>query len=87
MSISLETFPVLEDAFNRLASESILAQPGRDDGLIPAYSLLADMADATISDSLLHEPIVELRKKLDALLDTARPFDDETLGASLERRT
>jgi len=81
MSISTESYQVLEEAFNRLASESILAQSGRDEGLIPAYSLLSDMADATLADPLLHEPITELRKKLDGLLDTAKPFDDAALDA------
>ncbi len=80
MSISTESHQMLEEAFNRLASESILAQTGGDEGLIPAYSLLSDMADATLADASLHEPIVELRKKLDGLLDTARPFDEESLN-------
>ena len=36
MSISPESFQALDDAVNRLAAESILAQAGRDDGLIPS---------------------------------------------------
>ena len=45
MPIPLETFPPLEDTINRLAAESVLAQSGRDEGLIPAYSLLGELTE------------------------------------------
>ena len=37
MSKSPENFTALENAVNRLASESVLATVGRDDGLVPAF--------------------------------------------------
>jgi two-component system, chemotaxis family, sensor kinase CheA len=69
----------LDDACNRLASETVLAQTGRDDGLIPAYSLLSDLVNVTEGDASLNPPIVSVRARLDALLDSARPFDEATL--------
>ncbi len=81
MSIPSESFQALEDAINRLAAESILAQSGRDDGLVPAYSLLGDLRELCSMDAALREPIVAAHVALEALLDTAHPFDDATLGA------
>lgn len=80
MSIPSESFQALEDAINRLAAESILAQSGRDDGLVPSYSLLSDMREMCSSDASLREPIAAEHAALEALLDTASPFDDASLG-------
>ncbi len=79
MSISAPAHQVLEDSCSRLASEVVLAQAGRDDGLIPAYSLLSDLVSATEDDPALHGPLVETRARLDTLLDSALPFDEATL--------
>ena len=80
MPISPESFKALDDAANRLAAESILAQTGRDDGLVPAYSLLSDLRDLAASEPALHGPIVATHAILEQLLDNAKPFDDATLG-------
>ncbi len=80
MPISPESFKALDDAANRLAAESILAQAGRDDGLVPAYSLLSDLRDLAESETALHGPIVATHAVLEQLLDNAKPFDDTTLG-------
>ncbi len=80
MPISPESFKALDDAANRLAAESILAQTGRDDGLVPAYSLLSDLRDLAASEPALHGPIVATHAVLEQLLDNAKPFDDATLG-------
>ncbi|MEO6006210.1 MAG: chemotaxis protein CheA [Opitutus sp.] len=80
MSIPSESFQALEDALNRLAAESILAQTGRDDGLVPAYSLLGDLREICSTDPLLRAPIVATHVVLEAMLDTAQPFDDQSLG-------
>jgi two-component system chemotaxis sensor kinase CheA len=81
MSIPSESFQALEDAINRLATESILAQVGRDDGLVPAYSLLGDLRELCSTDASLRDPIVAAHVALERLLDTAHPFDEGTLGA------
>jgi len=80
MPISPESFKALDDAANRLAAESILAQTGRDDGLVPAYSLLSDLRDLAAGEPALQAPIVSTHAALERLLDNAKPFDDETLG-------
>ena len=80
MPISPDSFKALDDATNRLAAESILAQIGRDDGLVPAYSLLSDLRDLCATEPLLHDPIVATHAALEKLLDNAKPFDDATLG-------
>jgi len=80
MPIPSSSFAAIEDTLNRLAGESILAQVGRDDGLIPAYSLLSELAEATTeAESVLHDEIVRVRAVLDRLLDHAQPFDDSSL--------
>jgi two-component system, chemotaxis family, sensor kinase CheA len=80
MPISENYHQALDDACNRLASETVLAQAGRDDGLIPAYSLLSDLVNATDGDDSLHPAVVAVRARLDALLDAALPFDEGTLA-------
>ncbi|HYC72805.1 MAG TPA: chemotaxis protein CheA [Opitutaceae bacterium] len=69
----------LEDTANRLAAESMLAVPGRDDGLVPAYSLLGELREAASSEPALREPVTALHAALERRLDAAQPFDGETL--------
>jgi len=79
MSIPLESFPLIEDTLNRLAAESVLAQAGRDDGLIPAYSLLGELCDLSTVLPELNTPLRELRGVLEKRLDAAQPFDEPSL--------
>ena len=80
MSISPESFQALDDAVNRLAAESILAQAGRDDGLIPSYSLLGEIRELCSDEPSLSEALALVHGELDKKLDAAQPFDDATLG-------
>ncbi|HEU5081168.1 MAG TPA: chemotaxis protein CheA [Opitutaceae bacterium] len=80
MSLSPDAFSVLDDTINRLAGESILAQVGRDDGLIPSYSLLSELCELTAAHPELSGSVTAVRTELEKLLDTAKPFDDATLG-------
>ncbi len=80
MPLSPDSLAALEDVSNRLAGESILAQPGRDDGLIPAYSLLGELTDLCAGEPALLEPVAAMRATLDHLLDNAKPFDDASHG-------
>ncbi len=80
MSISPAQLSAVEDTLNRIAAESILAQPGRDDGLVPAYSLLGDLSDQCAEDSAWHARVKITRAALEALLDAAQPFDEATLA-------
>ena len=79
MPISPETFAKIEENLNRLATETILAQAGRDDGLVPSYSLLGDLRDQCAGEPGLQAPIISTHAHLDKLLDTAKPFDTTTL--------
>jgi two-component system chemotaxis sensor kinase CheA len=81
MSIPLDQFTVIEATLNRLATESILAVPGRDEGLVPAYSLLGELRDQLGQRPDLRDPVAALQRQLEQLLDAAKPFDDGTLGA------
>ncbi len=79
MPLSPESYAALDDLSNRLAGESILAQVGRDDGLIPAYSLLGELIDACATEPDLRTPLEALKNDLEKQLDNAQPFDDATL--------
>ena len=80
MSISSDSFLPIEEAVNRLAAESILALPGRDEGLIPAYSLLGELRDLCASESQLRDPIAAVHRALEIRLDAAQPFDEASLA-------
>lgn len=80
MSISPESFPALSDAVNRLAAESVLAQAGRDDGLIPAYSLLGEICEICAFEPAVNGPIKAVHTALDKLLDLGQPFDDAAIA-------
>jgi len=80
MPISPAQFAAIEDALNRIAVESILAQPGRDEGLVPSYSLLGDLHDLCAGEMTLRGPVAAMRALLEARLDAAQPFDESLLG-------
>ena len=80
MSISSDSVLPIEEAVNRLASESVLAMPGRDEGLIPSYSLLGELRELCALEPLLRDPIVALHRTLEQRLDAAQPFDEGSLA-------
>ncbi len=80
MPISSESFAAIEQTANRLATESILASPGRDDGLVPIYSLLGELAGQCDLEPALHGAIAAMHADLDRRLDAAQPFDEACLG-------
>ena len=80
MPIPSDQFAAIEENLNRLATECILAQPGRDDGLVPAYSLLGELREQCSLAPALREPIATWHATLEKLLDTAHPFDEATLS-------
>jgi len=81
MAFAPEFSQAFDDTLSRLAAGFILAQPGRDDGLIPAYSLLGELRDLCAAAPELQAPIVTVHAQLDALLDRAQPFDAVSLTA------
>jgi two-component system chemotaxis sensor kinase CheA len=80
MPIPPESLQALDDSIGRLAAESILAQSGRDDGLVPSYSLLGDLSELCAGEPGLHAPVAALHAELERMLDSAQPFDDLKLG-------
>ncbi len=70
----------VEDITNRIAAEAILAQPGRDDGLIPAYSLLGQLCDLLGDHHDALHPAQSTREVLERRLDAAQPFDEASLA-------
>lgn len=80
MPIPPESFQALNDAVNRLGAESILAQAGRDDGLIPSYSLLGEIRELCAQCPDLLGPLNTVHGVLDRKLDVAQPFDDASIA-------
>ena len=80
MSIAPVLLQQVEDTTNRIAAEAILAQPGRDDGLIPAYSLLGQLCDLLVEHPDALQPAHQLREVLEKRLDAAQPFDEEAIA-------
>ncbi|OAM88657.1 chemotaxis protein CheA [Termitidicoccus mucosus] len=80
MSLPPEKSSLFEDTSNRLAGESILARAGSDEGLIPSYSLSAELLEIVAGMPAVEKPLRELQAALGKLLDEARPFDEVTLG-------
>ena len=80
MSIEPVLLQQIEDITNRIAAEAILAQPGRDDGLIPAYSLLGQLCDLLVDHPEALHPAHATRDILEKLLDAAQPFDADSLA-------
>jgi two-component system chemotaxis sensor kinase CheA len=80
MPLTNEQIIQIEETINRLATESILAQVGRDDGLVPSYSLLGDLRDRCAGEPALLTPVVATHVALEKLLDAAKPFDETSLN-------
>jgi len=80
MPLSADVFGVLDDFSSRLAGESVLAQSGRDDGLIPVFSLLSDCAQSCADEPALTAAVSAVKQPIEALLDEAHPFDEPTLA-------
>jgi two-component system chemotaxis sensor kinase CheA len=80
MPLAPESYQAIDDTLSRLAAESILATPGRDDGLIPSYSLLGELKELCAAEPVLAGPVAALHAELDKRLDNAQPFDDASLA-------
>ena len=80
MPIPSDHVAAIEEAINRLTGEAVLATAGRDEGLIPAYSLLGEIKDQCALEPELRDSIGALIGELEKLLDGALPFDEGTLG-------
>lgn len=75
MPIPSDLFAPVETAVNRLAAESVLASPGHDEGLIPAYSLLGELRELVSTEPAMRGAIDGLLSDLERRLDAGQPFD------------
>ncbi|HET7537886.1 MAG TPA: chemotaxis protein CheA [Candidatus Didemnitutus sp.] len=80
MPIAPESFAALDEILNRLATETILASPGKDEGLVPSYSLLGELREICALEPVLRDAVTAAHSALEKLLDAAQPFDAATLG-------
>jgi two-component system chemotaxis sensor kinase CheA len=74
MPISPDQITAVEAAINRLAVETVLASPERDEGMVPAYSLLGELAERVAGEPAIAEAIGVLRLELERCLDAGEPF-------------
>ena len=81
MPLSPDSLQAADDIVSRLAAESILAQPGRDEGLIPSFSLLGELRETLGAEPALAGPAATVHGAIERLLDAAKPFDPATLAA------
>ena len=82
MPISENLFAAAEDVVNHLAAESVLATAGKDDGLVPTYSLVNQLIELCAPEPSLIEAgraLEPVKADLEWRLDTAAPFDSGAL--------
>ena len=80
MTLSSDQSGRIEEILNRLVGEIVLATPGRDDGLIPSYSLLGELAGLCEGAPGMKLPVDLMRARLERNLDQALPFDEGVLA-------
>ncbi|MCX6938936.1 MAG: chemotaxis protein CheA [Verrucomicrobia bacterium] len=75
MTLQASAFALLDDLASRFAGESIFAQAGSDEGLIPCYSLLSEMLGQVADLPDFIGVLKGLHTRLDVLLNEAKPLD------------
>jgi two-component system, chemotaxis family, sensor kinase CheA len=81
MPLQPDAFPALEDALNRLATESILAQAGKEEGMVPVLGLLADLRVLLAPEATACEAVASVRAQVEKALEDHRPFSEGLLEA------
>jgi len=80
MPLSVDQLDACDSTLNRIATELVLATPGKDDGLVPIYSLVSELSGVVDGlEDVLHKACTHVRRALDELLDESSPFDERTL--------
>ena len=80
MTLSPDQSGRIEEILNRLVGEVVLATPGRDDGLIPSYSLLGELSGMCEGAPAMKGTADAMRTRLERNLDGALPFDSGLLA-------
>ncbi|TVR53717.1 MAG: chemotaxis protein CheA, partial [Puniceicoccaceae bacterium] len=75
MNWTPEALKSFENLTSKIAAELVFAQPGKDEGLIPVYSLLNELNESFPEVPVLTEALDGLLAILGTHLDEARPFD------------
>ncbi len=78
----VEQIQTLEGNLSKIASELLLAHAGSDEQLVPVYSLLVDLCEQSAGVRIIAEGCNQLKRKLDDLLDHAKPWDSDTLNVA-----
>jgi len=80
MPLNEDQLNICDSTLNRIATELVLASPGKDDGMVPVYSLVNELSGSVDTyDDTIHAACMHVRRALDELLDESRPFDERTL--------
>ncbi len=79
MPLSEKLLTDLESTLNKIATEMVLAQPGKDDGMVPVYALLREIEPIGVDDAIVGESVSNVQQAMDALMDAGQPFDQATL--------
>lgn len=81
MAWSTDEINSLEEIASKLASESYLAQPGTDDGLIPLFSLVNQITWSLPQDPEIVQAVAAIQGVIQALLDEAKLFAEDDIAA------
>src|SRR5690606_17155553 len=81
MAWSPEEISKFQDIVAQLASETHLAKPGSDEGLLPIYSLVNEITGSLPADPHLAVAVEAIHEMLQPMLDEAQPFDAPTIEA------
>ncbi|WP_043582455.1 Hpt domain-containing protein, partial [Geminisphaera colitermitum] len=87
MSFPPDTLASFDDICSRLTGESILARPGSDEGLVPAFSLASELLALVSGDGVAGKAGGDVVKRLEAVLgvlgarlEGGLPFDEVSLA-------
>lgn len=81
MAWSTDEINTFEEIAAKLASESHLAQPDTDDGLIPIFSLVNEITWSLPQDPEIIQGVVVVQGVIQVMLDEAKLFDDTSVKA------
>jgi len=79
MKLDTQQATALEEFSGKIAAELVFAEPGKDEGLIPAYSLLGELMDRIDTCDEVMKAAKAMQHMLGEHLDTGRPWEIATL--------
>jgi len=79
MKLDTQQVAALEEFSGKIAAELVFAEAGKDEGLIPAYSLLGELMDRIGSSDEVMKAAKAMQALLGEHLDEGRPWETPTL--------